>query len=609
MKRRETLLCLGIVLACLICTGRSDEDVRIKKLDDDIVEKRFPDGRRTIVVGSTELADRTPAAEPAPKDLSPAEAEKGFVLYRRTSSDQVFRGSAPKSEERVEELTTALSLGEKRHVQFAVYALRDLGRVSVSAGRLADAQGNELPNEAITVRPVRLGLWRNFWDPYFQEAPKLIDTPESSTEVPARESRQFWVTVHAPPSAKAGNYTTTLAVRAAGGEVATLELKVQVLPFELDQGMWWGVFYYPGFNASTPRDFADMKAHGVNSMLICPPGNREPVLTKQGDKVVASFPLADKAMAELNRQGFERPVAFFPRMLSCRILRMFGRIDGKKFENVSYYGQSAVKFQAKDFPDDLKPVLKDLYRQMVDHAKQAGWPEIVWFLVDEPGAAKGHEVEMEWAKLEYALFREACPDQRTLCTAYSQDVVDQIGHVDVRICDLWRTSPQYIANAQKQKAQVWPIRWLCQHNTYEFPRQFAGLSLHKWGVQGFAEWTYYGAPEYDPYNQLRNQQGCHYSYLNENGQLLSTLTWEAVQEGIDDGRYVSTLRKLIDKSAASKQESHKALGAEAHVVLRAVLGDVPEGSSSTSEAKLDELRETLATEIVKLIGAGVTINP
>ena len=165
------------------------------------------------------------------------------------------------------------------------------------------------------------GLWRNSWDPYFQEAPKLIDAPESLTDVPARESRQFWVTVHAPPSAKAGNYTTTLEVRTAGGEVAKLKLKVQVLPFQLDQGMWWGVFYYPGFNASTPRDFADMKAHGVNSMLICPPGNREPVLTKQGDKGVASFPLADKAMAELNRQGFQRPVVFFPRMLSCRILR------------------------------------------------------------------------------------------------------------------------------------------------------------------------------------------------------------------------------------------------------------------------------------------------
>ena len=143
-------------------------------------------------------------------------------------------------------------------------------------------------------------------------------------------------------------------------------------------------------------------------MLICPPGNREPVLERKGDRVVASFPLTDQAMAELKRQGFAGPIAFYPRLLSCRILRMFGRIDGDKISDYRYYGQQAVKYQADDFPADLEPVLEDLYQQMVRHAAEADWPEIMWYLVDEPGAAAGHETELEWAKLEYRLFREAC---------------------------------------------------------------------------------------------------------------------------------------------------------------------------------------------------------
>ena len=67
MKRLEIPLSLAIVLACLICTGRSDDDTRVKKLAPDVIEKTFPDGRRSIVVGGRELADRTPAAEPTPE--------------------------------------------------------------------------------------------------------------------------------------------------------------------------------------------------------------------------------------------------------------------------------------------------------------------------------------------------------------------------------------------------------------------------------------------------------------------------------------------------------------------------------------------------------------
>ncbi len=419
------------------------------------------------------------------------------------------------------------------------------------------------------------------------------------------ESQQLWITVAVTENAEPGAYHTKIRIAPARGEPAELPLSIEVLPFKLAPGRWWGVYYYAGFNDNTPRDFADMKAHGVNSLLICPPGNREPVLERQGDRVVASFPLSDKAMAEMQRQGFDRPVAFYPRLLSCRVLRMFGRIDGERIKDTSYYGQQAAQYKAEDFPEDLKPVLKDLFRQMVEHAKDARWPPILWYLVDEPAAAAGHSMEMEWARVEFPLFAEACPDQKVLCTAYSKQAAEIIGvPLDVRVCDLWRIGPNDIAEAAERSSELWAIRWLCQYNTYQFPRHYAGFGLDGMGIHGFTEWTYYGAPRYRPFEQVQSHRGCHYAFIDDNDQLLTTITWEATQEGIDDARYTATLKALIEQARASDAPAHRALADSAEAALGNIVAQVLPVTATNPEAQLDEMRRRIADQIIRFINAG-----
>jgi len=605
------ILAMGAVF-----TANGAEEVRERDLAADIVERIHPDGRRSILVKGRELVDRTPAAERAPGAMGEADRERGFVIYRRPASDGVFLRSAPRSEERAGALETGVSLGERRHVQFVVYALRDLEEVRVHCGEFRASTGATLPADGVTVRPARIGLWQNYWNPFFVERFKLIDAPGGIARVAVGESQPFWVTVRSGEEQEPGEYTGKLTVRARGRRPVDVVLKVTVLPFRLADGIWWGVYYYPGFNENTPRDFADMKAHGVNAMLICPPGNREPALERQGDRIAVSFPLTDKAMAEFVRQGFERPAAYYPRMLSCRVLDLFGRVDGETFKRATYYGQQAVEYRAEDFPEDLKPVLMDLFRQMVAHSKEAGWPEILWYLVDEPGAAGSHTMEFEWAKLEFELFRKACPDERTLCTAYSLDVMKSLDPwVDMRVADMWSVASQegnrvIRGHVQESGDELWGIRWLCQYNTYLFPRYFAGMGPVKLGLTGMTEWTYYGAGTIgDGCNQLRSKHGCHYAYVAEDGRLLSTVTWEAVQEGIDDGRYVATLRELIDKAKASDVPEHRRLGEESETKLQEVMEGLPWGAGKmVNESTLDEIRKVIADEIVRLVEVGIAMD-
>jgi len=597
-----------IVAMCIISAGGLKAgEVTERTLIDGVTERVYPDGKRTIVVNGTELNDLTPKPEPFPSGINDIDSKRGYILYHRSASDQVFRFSSPAVEERINKLSTDVSLGEKRHMQFAIYALRDLGKVDISIGALTRDGGETLPKEAVLVRPVRLGLWRNYWDPWFQEAPKLIDTPGTLVEAIKGQSRQIWFAIDTPRSVKSGEYKGSLFIRPEKGEPTELKININVLDFELKEGMWWGIYYYSGFTPDTPRDFADMKAHGVNSMLICPPGHVEPAMEREGNTVKISFPQTDKAMAELKRQGFNRPVAFYPRFLSSRILQMFNRVDGQKFKSIDYYGQGGVDFKAKDYPEDLKLVFKDVCKQMVSHAKDANWPDILWYFDDEPGAndSPNHMIPLEWAVLEYRLLKEVFPQEQTLCTIYNLNVYKTLSCIDVCVGDLWRLDNEFMNYVKTNGSQAWGIKWLCQYNTYNFPRHFAGIGIEKMGLTGFTEWTYYGAPLYKPYDQLLNKEGCSYAYVNGEGKLLTTIPWEAVQEGIYDARYVATLHKLIEKASLSQNASHKALAEEGKKTLQQAMAKIPAIPSVLNESEMDNLRKTLIDSIQQFVKAGI----
>ncbi len=149
--------CLLMLLAGAGPSIVSAEDQIVEhRLADNVVEVTQPDGQAFLNVGDTRLEDRTPPRQPPPAHVTIDDRRRGYILYRR-ASDQVFRLSSPGVDERVASLSTAVSLGERRHVQFAIYALGDLGHVEVSAEPLTRRDGVALPPASLTIRPVRIG--------------------------------------------------------------------------------------------------------------------------------------------------------------------------------------------------------------------------------------------------------------------------------------------------------------------------------------------------------------------------------------------------------------------------------------------------------------------
>ena len=156
MRSSRTLRVLSVGALGMLPLAAGAQEMTERELAPNVVERVYPDGRRTLLVAGTKLPDRTPAPEPAPEHLVAADRERGFVVYSRAGSDAVFRHSAPRPGELSDTLSTVLTPGETRHVQFAVYSLRSLAGVTVSAPPLRNGGGQSLPDGVLTIHPVRL---------------------------------------------------------------------------------------------------------------------------------------------------------------------------------------------------------------------------------------------------------------------------------------------------------------------------------------------------------------------------------------------------------------------------------------------------------------------
>ena len=132
--------------------------------------------------------------------------------------------------------------------------------------------------------------------------------------------------------------------------------------------MWWGMYYYAGWNGPvTRRVFQDMQDHGMTGILFCG-GKSHPKMKRVGDKVELSYPNADQCMPVLKELGFD--VAYYPRTLSSRLIALFGM--EKDFKVRKYYGRPTVHYDVEKYPEALKPILRDIFRQIDVHAKEAG---------------------------------------------------------------------------------------------------------------------------------------------------------------------------------------------------------------------------------------------
>ena len=506
---------------------------------------RETDTRHIVYQGGTILAE---ADGPLPVAEAPDAGEPDYVLFSRSYLERgSHRSSPPGTIGRP--LTLFAAPAEAEPVTFAVRAVRDLQSVRVEAvGALRADDGRALPEDCVDVRVVEsMKRWLNPTEYRRTECFLLRNRPR---DIAAGTTQRYWLTVHVPAEAKAGHYRTGVRVHPANAPARELPLVVKVLPIPLrpPKGMNYFMYFRPSFLPEALRTkeycrliFEDMRDHGMTSFTLYgyPAGKDE----------------AGKGWVSVRRDRVE-PLSMREQIELARETRLTTAWSALPWIGAECYGLGT-------------------WQHVYDQAKTHGWPELLWYLVDEPTTGRYERVEASFRKV--ADFRERNPDARLRTTTAGAGNPKVCHHYDVWIASAG-TEEETFAKARDMGKELWTYDCGLAPLDALTDRHYFGFWSWKTGQTGASHWAYYDASTMSRFNVAATWTGTERD-LTENthrfnfvypmaDELVPTIGWEAVREGVDDYRYLLTLRETIE--VARKEGVEAATVEAAEAVLRHV---------------------------------------
>ena len=525
------------------------EPVRLGLSEIEVYASKHPDVSYAILVNFEEVAHAPEAAPPVP---TAEDREAGYVLFAPSYLRRLFPNSVALSHERVASVTVLASRGEYEPLTVAVFPLQELGRCAVRATDLVGPGEARIESDDMDVRTVR--HWRQIpgqkgasYAKQYMVVPELLD-PSATTEVQARTTRQWWITVRVPQDAAPGEYTGTISVDPEKGGVRALELRLRVLPFRLECpedyrfGMYWGPWRSGSEGASEARVVAqlqDMREHGMNSVALAAPASMS-----RGESGRYEFELATvtRALELLREQGLTRPIPW---------VYDFPPVD-TSFGSDEHFGQ---------------------VKAFVEHARRhfaaRNLPEVLWYPRDEPW----HDPRREEARVLCEAIKQV-PGARTYVTVRCDTAEYLDPWLDAR-CHTVSLSGGFEADKLREAAAgAGDLFWWYTNACREYPavmRFKAGFFFWKTGATGQYYWAYQ-YPRGNPYDDLDGIDWCA-AYPGDAGPI-PTIEWEALREGIDDFRYAYTLERAIGRAREGESAEAKRIAKEAEQLLSALREDI-----------------------------------
>jgi len=469
-------------------------------------------------------------------DTTAPEKARGFRVFFPPINRWLFENSNPRPEELTDTARISLCPGQSHSLLVAVRGLKDLGQVTVTFSDLKSAGRTvrlaDLPVRWAVYSPQRIG---SSWGADYRVCLEQLATAPSQA-VSTSRLEVACLTFAMPADAAAGAYHGEMTVASQKGGKFTAPVDVTVYPFRLEHPdhATHGQFYYAELINPCPMELRDMRDHGMDT-LVSGMMPYYPVADKlDWDPVVKGFGL-------LKSLGYRSPL-----ILSTEGIAPLATLDPKQPE-----GDPAKRRRHADV------IAKEL-----QVAKAAGFEETAFFPVDEPHA----DPVIAQAKHSCTWIKDV-PGARTYITS-NPKAVSVLGSVLDDICyNLTYLNDQTVAGVVSNKQT---LMFYCpgfdvdpSANRYRAGYYFAKLGAYS--CQFYA----YGEVAVDPFNDLdgdnRDWTVVYPSMTSSTPD--PTLEWEAMREGVDDYRFVYTLR------AWAKRARDKGHGAEADNALK-VLDEV-----------------------------------
>ena len=532
---------------------------------------------RDVSVAYGEMYEQTAhvqAHDPAP--AGPQDRDRGYQVFTRAEPGQIRPNSRPARHECVEALTVTVTPGEYEPANFALYPLRELAGARLRVSDFRTGRGAKLPAGIADVRVARCWPQRKDWrSKTYHIIPELLE-PHAAESLHPGAATQFYLILNAPDSCEPGLYRSQVTLEAGGRTSPVVELRVRVLPFRLrtPPGIVWGLYpdlgRWPAFpQEQIEREMVDFKAHGINALMVYP--FRFSTFTYDQGKVHADFAAHRKLMALYRKVGFPGT--------------MVVSIQGSERFVMGLIAASSAEHT---------PAFVDAYRQMLALIKQESvadsWPAFCVHAVDEPWGGERGEAAVRTLKL----IKEA--GFKTFNTCYREFVRKRLDpYLDYRCYNNigfgHMRTPEAAAELRDETLAAGDVFWWYGTGCYTnrgviqdgnvIVNRFMG-GFHFWRTRATGAWAWtFLRPKGSAYDDFdgaahREHKDACIAYPTRDGKgLVPTLQWEGIREGVDDYKYVFTLRALIAEAKATRRAPCVDAAAAGERGLSELLGGMP----------------------------------
>ncbi|MCX6910011.1 MAG: hypothetical protein NTY01_18485 [Verrucomicrobia bacterium] len=492
----------------------------------------------------------------------PDDAQAGFRPYRRHYLAAMHPHLRPSPAAlAMPEMTAYATWGEYEPMALGVFALRPLSGLTATVGDLVADQGERIPAACLDLRSVRYMpylLGRNVWcrQPYILEKRPALT-------VPAGESVFFWLTAYVPPGTPGKTFRGQVTLGASGFPEQRVTVAFSVLPFALDETKKWFSMQYGLGPSGRPaqgdpyhcrEEFTNFRGHGMNHLAYCqqtPDFRRGPdgKYVFDFDSIPSFREMAKKAnegrpsVAELIRLGVECGLdrAYFP------------HLHGVEMYSKGLCGLDWNTAEADQW-------FREFFKAWWDEAKKRNWPPIVYNIADEANIKKNDNLKV--AVRLARLVKEGCPQLPTSAFTVGQfNGEDDLG--------AYGNALDYVIDGPYSQAYLDKVKSLGKkHMSYNqaMPdnrvscRYSHGLMMETTGFLGHQQFRHVlvrkdgnlaDVYRWYPKGGRANAQDdpLRFTYvLPTTDGLLNSPAFEAMREGVDDSRYIQTLRNLLASS-------------------------------------------------------------
>jgi hypothetical protein len=446
-------------------------------------------------------------------------------LFIRDYLNEVYYNTVPREEEIKNKINIFASLGEYEPFTFAVYPLTDLRDVEVTVDDFISKDEAKISKDNVDIRVVKY-LARGIRQFIYKMAPEAL-FKFKKINIKNGITTQFWFIIKIPEDAKGGIYKSKITFKPSNGEVSSIDVNLEVLPFKLiinDTLFGW---YYSGGSDETHlrRELRDMKEHGFNAMTTIMP-----------------------KIAEVSSNSVNLDFKEFENFM--KICKEEGMIVNEG--NISNFVSDLVAKGYKELSPQFCVLCKDAVAKTQKWLENNGYKNFLFEIFDEPRES----VLNPWNRnmedtVKYLKLCKEIPEVKTtvIIMADKQDGKDytqMVPFIDVVNTHHWEKSKGLI----KKTKELGKVLFT---NNNGYSRLSWGFDIWKAGIKGRWQYCYTGYSKgnkvFSPVptsfeNEGSSNTGVVYSTINE---IIPSIKYEWVREGIDDYRYITTLEYYLEK--------------------------------------------------------------